>query len=291
MNRTFRVGANLAVGLMLATAMPACSKEKAESVALVNRGVRALDREDTETAASYFKRALRVSPENADAHYHLGLVETHFHHNGEQGLAHFLEAESLVPNDRDVLFEIGRYKIETGSLNDGTSYINRVIDLDPNNAPAWYWKGVALESEGEVSKANLAYREAVTIDPEFSPAFVALGSLYEKHEAIDEARAVYAEGIRHNPDSPNLLNNMGILHLKAGSHDAALEHFQRAIARDSSRSDALFNLAFAYAQSGRHRLAVRNLDAFIRRIDPEEKQTIEVARALREALYMELMAE
>ncbi|MCB9729481.1 MAG: tetratricopeptide repeat protein [Deltaproteobacteria bacterium] len=278
----------LGAAAAMSLALSGCDKAKTDAIALVNQGVAALERGDVGTAQSNFARATRLDPENATAHYQLGLVLRYHREEPAEALKHFQTAEQLSPDDPDVLYQIGRLQTSEGQAESGLTYLNRAIEADPNMEPAWYFKGEALKALGRLQDADAAWREAIAIQPQDARPFLALAAMYEAHDADDAARAVYEAGLRHNGGNADLLNSLGVLELRRNQNDAAIKHLNDALSRDGSRTDALFNLSFAFAQAGKTKEAIQHLGAYVTHADPlTEKGNLRVARGLHEALVLD----
>jgi len=298
--------ATIALAVVLALPAAGCSKSKRESSQLLNQGVRAFDKKQYDAAYSFFRKAIELYPENAQALYHMGLIDFYQRDDAELARRHLEDAKKLDPKDRDVLYTLGRLKIE--KLNEhegGISDLDAAIALDENYHPAWYWKGKGLIKLNKFDDADAAFRECATIDPKYSRCFVELGGLYEKFEHEKEAEAVYREGLKHSSGNPNMLNSLGVLLMKQAKYEGAVENFRGVLSRDQTRFDALFNLAFGYSQMAQRkkedtdeqaearkkknlRRAIGYLDKFIGMADKRDKENIRAAQSLKNALVTEL---
>ena len=289
-----RPAARLAAVLTLTAALslvgPGCDKNKTDAIVLVNQGVKALDRGDIGTARAHFGRAARLDPNNAAAHYHLGLVMLYHADEPAQALIHYETAQRLSPGDVETLYQLGRLLVLQDDAQGAIAHLDQATKLDPNHAGAWHYKGKALRKLERAVDADTALRESITIDPTLNRSYLALGDLYESVSALDAAKAVYSEGLHHRPRDPDLLNGLGVLALRQSKTDKAIEHLTEALSRDGNRIDTTFNLAFAYAEKGDARLAITHLNHYMSSADPvAEKTNLRVARALKDALQAEVV--
>jgi tetratricopeptide (TPR) repeat protein len=283
--RTCTIGWTL---IALSICATACSKTRTDAISMVNQGVHALNRGDVETANGYFRRAARLDPNNAAAHYQQGLIANVHQHKPDEAVKHLERSLALNGNQVEVLYQLGRLHTEANRLPQAVELLSRALQLDPNHAGSWHYKGIALLQTGDKAGADLAWRESVAIDPTRARSFLALGSLYEAVHADEAARAIYIEGLAHNRASANLLNSLGVLELKFREVESSIEHLNQALSRDASRADTLFNLSFAFAEAGRRRDAVLHLNAFLNRAAPlTDKASMRVARALKDTLLAE----
>ena len=66
---------------------------------------------------------------------------------------------------------------------------NEAIRLNPNDAEAYYIRGVAYEDKGELDKAIADYTEGIRIDPKNAMAYKIRGDAYEDNGELDKAKA------------------------------------------------------------------------------------------------------
>jgi tetratricopeptide (TPR) repeat protein len=148
--------------LALSLGATACSKAKTDAINMVNHGVRALNRGDVETANGYFRRAARLDPENATAHYQQGLIALAHQDDPVAATEHLQRALALDPNQVEVLYQLGRLHGQAGRHAESIEMQDRALQIDPNHAGAWHYKGVALLATNDKSGADLAWRESQT---------------------------------------------------------------------------------------------------------------------------------
>lgn len=151
--------------------------------------------------------------------------------------------------------------------------------------------GRSLESEGDLDKAMLAYREAIRLDPKRADAHVRMAIILDRagrfaeavphYEAALKARPGDAEifcdrgyslclqsknveaevalrqAIAKNPDLARAHNNLGLLLGRTNRPDAALAEFRQA---GCPEADAHLNLAFALGQDRKWAEARRHLE-------------------------------
>ena len=281
------------IALVVASAallFSACKPERTESINLINAGLAKESEGSVELAYADYYRAATVDPENHRAFFHMALVEEFDREELDKARGHLQQAWAVAPDDRDVAYHLGRLQV-TGEAPDhkaGLGFLDAALALDPNYAPAHYHRGLALVALERFKEADAAFREAIACDPTYSMAFRELGLLYERFDHEDAARAVYEAGIGTATDRTDLFNNLGFLQMRLKKPAEAVASFEKALAQNATRADTAFNLAFAHVEYGAPQRALQLLNDFLARADLEDSEHIQAAKALADALQLEL---
>lgn len=147
-------------------------------------------------------------------------------------------------SDPDVLNAYGIALAQLGRSAEAAQQFQRVLDLDPNNAPAYQNLGIAALSAGDLRAAEENLNRALQL----------------------------------NPRLPLALNTLGVVYVRKGDAAAAQDAWKRAFELDRRQYDALFNLALIAAQRGDEAESRRALEEFVR-IAPRSRYAQELARA------------
>lgn len=299
MRLTFVVSASrVAARLFLATALAAtsvgCAKERTESIKLINEAIQKEKLGNTEVAYALYARAVAIDPTNHRAHFQMALIDLYDKKQPDKARDRLLEAEKLVADDRDVLYQLGRYYLSleqpglTGSaprdatnLDKALSYLDKALAADPNYAPAMYWKGYALMAKDNGPEADKALRAAIALDPKYAPAWRDLGELYERFDQTTAAAEVYKRGLEFSDDTSELLNALGSLDMAEGRPKDAIVRFEAATQKAPDRNDFIFNLAMAFVAADDTKNAFRFLGEYINRDDGTHGENVKVAHMLR----------
>jgi protein O-GlcNAc transferase len=141
----------------------------------------------------------------------------------------------------------------------------RVLDVQPNHAPALYLQGVVARSEGDTSRARERFRAAVDVAPDYVDARVALVTALVDAGDVQPAMAIARAGLERDPSSATLRRALGQSALACGDAEAAFAAFDESLRRDPSDADAHYN----------HGVALQRL-----------RQPAEAARAYQRALTL-----
>ena len=134
-------------------------------------------------AADAERKAVALSPLDADAHYNLGVTL--------QDLGRFEEAEScyaqaivLEPDLAEAHNNYGNMLKELGRLDEAEASCNQAIALKPDYAEAHNNLGNTLKELGRLAEAEVSYKQAIVLKPDLATAY---WNLYGSQETIQSA--------------------------------------------------------------------------------------------------------
>jgi protein O-GlcNAc transferase len=138
---------------------------------------------------------------------------------------------------------------------------DRVLALEPTNAPAHYNRGLLLNSSGNPKLAEDAFAAAITYRPHFPDAYAGRGDALEAQGRLEEATEALREASRQAPAHAGYILNLGNLLRKAGNVDEAESSYRRALRIDPGYVAVVRALAIALRDQGRHAEACSTLEA------------------------------
>ena len=115
------------------------------------------------------------------------------------------------------------------------------IELDPEYAEAYNYRGIAYLSNGDFDNAIADYTEAVELDPEFTDAYKDRATAYFASSDFDNAITDYTKAIQLDPDDINTYNYRGLARFGNSEVDKAIDDFSRAIQLKPNSADAYYN--------------------------------------------------
>jgi len=126
-------------------------------------------------------------PENAEAHYNLGVVLSNMG-DSAGAVAAWERAVELAPEDPRPRNNLAIRYAQQGSLTEARELLERSVELDPGNAEAAFNLGVVYDQMGESAEAIRWIERSVELDPE-NPRFnFALGMIYRALGREEQAR-------------------------------------------------------------------------------------------------------
>jgi predicted O-linked N-acetylglucosamine transferase (SPINDLY family) len=123
--------------------------------------------------------------------------------------------------------------------------IAKAIQINPNSAPAYSNRGLALQALTRLDDALVCYNKAIAIKPNDAEAFNNRGNVLAKLKRFDDALASYDKAITFNPAQADPFSNRGNVLKELKRLDDALESYDKAIAIKPDYADAYFNRGIA----------------------------------------------
>jgi tetratricopeptide (TPR) repeat protein len=158
-----------------------------------------IEMDDFEPALDLTKEILFKAPSNKLALLRRGRIE--YHLNMEYDGLHLFLADSIYPNDIDVLEYLGRYCAQIGDYEKAINYIDSAIHISRNDVDLYYWKATFHEENNQFNLAEESYTQAIKLDST-EQNFLNRARFYEKFEKyLNKAEVDYTNVIKLNPKS------------------------------------------------------------------------------------------
>lgn len=253
-------------------------------------------RQDWSEADASFMRAVRLNPNLAMAHLHLGLTLQAEQKPG--ALEEVRRADALAPRNPVILAQLAQLMIAGGDDREAIPLLREALSANPGSATIEYPLGLALQRTGDVNDAipllqkavaaegknaevltNLGMalcqaqrakeavpilRNAVALAPRNATARENLAAGYVQLSQFDDAVAQLREALRVDPNAPQLHYDLGLaLKMKDDNADAMPE-FEVAEKQNPAAPEPPYALGLLYLQAGRYADAERELQTTLR---------------------------
>ena len=270
----------LALLVAVAGLWTGCSADEAQSLNIMNLGVKAYNEGNYPNAVKHLKEANQVWPENDKANYMLGQIYLWKYDQPEQAIVYFDKATTQAPDEADYWYHRGHCQTVLKKYTDAESSLGRAVELNPKHAEAHYRLGVLAERQGKPKKGAEHYMNSVRADARIPYAYYNLGDLYFRNSKFEQARRVFKNGVDNNPDHPELHHGMGLAYVALDRKQEALVEFQEALRLKSSYPSALYNIGMTYVDLGDKARAKTYLEKFVNQaVSGENSARITAAEA------------
>jgi tetratricopeptide (TPR) repeat protein len=180
---------------------------KADSAICANLGMALLIKGDSTGAMMNFNKAIRINPNNAEAHYNLGNA--------------YLSQSRLA-------MAAGEYR--------------KAIGARPNYAKAYGNLAVALASMGESDEAIKNFRRVVELEPNSPDAYFNLAGILADKGLVDEAIGHLRKVVELVPQDASVRCELARLLLQQGKIEQAIAEYEGALKIDPANKEALAGL-------------------------------------------------
>jgi len=208
------------------------------------------------------RQAIALAPQLAEAHLALANVYNDGPLDFGQAGVEYRRALALGSGDARVLSNAGGNAAYMGHFDVGIAAARRAVVLDPLNRSSHTGFGLTLYLARRYQEAAAAYAEAISLNPNFAPAYAERGLALYGQGDLEGARA----SCEAQPDFWYDQQCLAVVYERLGRHadaEAELNKIQAA-AGDA----AAYQYAAILAQWGDHAKALGWLDVALRMRDP-----------------------
>ena len=135
-----------------------------------------------------------------------------FHEENKLNLAR-IEYKKLLeqfPKNINILYLLGTLEIQSNNFKNGTYYLLKAINLNPNVAPFYNNLAVAYTELSNFKDALFYVNNAISKKNDYYEAYNTKANIYFKQKKIDEAIDSYKKAISLNPKYVEAYNNLGV---------------------------------------------------------------------------------
>ena len=209
-----------------------------------------------------------LAPGLAEAYFRLGWLYQESPVNLDAAIANYTEAIELDPQDAAAYFNRGLAWYDQDDLDRAIADYTEAIKLAPQFALAYNNRGIASSDQGDFDRAIADYSAAITFDPQYAAAYSNRGTAYKAKGDLDRAIADYTKAIKLDPQDAIAYNNRGLVWYDQDNLDRAIAGYTEAIKLDPQYAPAYFNRGNAYKAKGDLDRAIADHSAAIK-LDPQ----------------------
>lgn len=179
-------------------------------------------------AENYFRKAITMNPDRADAHIGLAKV-VHDLGKLDDALALFRKAIALDPQDCDTRMTLGLLLQTQQKYEEAEACYLHALEIQPNLATALNNLGGLCRKTGRNETAIAYYKKAILLEPGFAEAHFNLGATLHKLAIYAEAEQCLLKAMDLKADFAEAHSEYGLLMQHYGKLDLAEKKFRLAI--------------------------------------------------------------
>ena len=153
--------------------------------------------------------------------------------------------------------------LNANRIHEAKILYERLIELEPNHADAWFMLGVIHGDTGLPDIGIQCLERALEIDPALPDAHLNLANLLMQRGQTEPAIAHLQQSVVLDPEYAEAWMLLGRIHGETGQYVDAAQFFQKALALWPESQEVRFNLANALSSSGRINDAVQHLQSLL----------------------------
>ena len=181
-----------------------------------------------EPATEEAREAVRLNPDNADAHlilaqlYQMQAVGPEAEETIRKAAAEFEEVARLQPTDGQSILNLAGIYGQLQEHADAARVWGLYLVLDPGNFEAHVQRGTHLLLAGESDAAAEVLRTALELEPDSARAYQILGEISARGEQADEAIDYYRKALEVEPGNIRVHLALGEILQQEGRSEEAL---------------------------------------------------------------------
>ncbi len=148
---------------------------------------------ETDSALKYFQESLRIKPDHLAANVSVGDLYREKLNNPKQALNYYLKASKIDSNYKKSNYWIGWCYNESEKFDSAIFYLQKVVEIDPDNTPVSIELGFAFYSLNKFSEAIKAFKPALVAKPKPELALFYTAMCFVKTGNKEEALRKYNE--------------------------------------------------------------------------------------------------
>jgi tetratricopeptide (TPR) repeat protein len=215
--------------------------------ALVYKGQIQLHNNETGGAVDSLQNALRNDPNNAVAHYQLGIAYEQ-QHDTARAETEWRESVRLRPDLTDAQRALAAVELQRGDIDALLATAQQIITAQPYAADGFLLKGIAEIVRQRYAEAQQDAEQAAQRAPQSPAPYVQLGNVQLAQKRYPDAEKFYQQALDKDPGSADGLSGLMNSYFAQKDYDKAIAAARAQIAKSPNTSNfydllgtALFN--------------------------------------------------
>lgn len=179
-------------------------------------------------AQHFYRKAVDLRPDCADAHLNLGGLASELGDH-DQAIARYAKVLESFPDDPVAYANRCRAHIALDQLDLAVDDCDKALELSPGFAFAHLQRGSAFDRRLDFDSASTDYSRALAEAPDYAEAYFRRANAHLNLDDLNGALADYTRAIDLRPDDALYRMNRGTLLAMAGKWDAAVADYGEAI--------------------------------------------------------------
>jgi tetratricopeptide (TPR) repeat protein len=208
-------------------------------------------------------RSAQLMPDFPENHSSLAYIFYRLD-DAPNAIAEARTALSMDPQNAEAYQFLGLAQYSNGQYGAAVHAFVESLARDADNVDTYYDLGITLHAAGSASAAINAYRQAIHLNPAFWQAHSNLALILHEQDKLDEAITEYREAKRLAPEEASVRNNLGNTYCDKGDFDAAMLEMRELYRQHPEWEQGHTCLARAYLSKKDYGNAIDELQLAVR---------------------------
>jgi superkiller protein 3 len=208
-------------------------------------------------------RSAQLMPDFPENHSSLAYI-FYLLDDGPNAIAEARTALSMDPQNAEAYQFLGLALYSNGRYRAAAHAFVESLARDADNPDTYYDMGITLHADGNLPAAINAYRQAIYLKPAFWQAHSNLALILHEQSKLDEAIAEYREAKRLAPEEASVRNNLGNTYCDKGDFDGAILELRELYRQHPEWEQGHTCLARAYMSKKDYGSAIEELQLAVR---------------------------
>ena len=178
-----------------------------DTEALVYRGQIQIRDGHANEAIDTLQAALKNEPDNATAHYHLGIAFDQIG-NIAQAESQWRDAVRLLPTLAEAQRALAAVALRRNDMPSLEQAATQVVALQPKSPDGYALLAVSAMNQKQFPKAEEQIRKAIDVAPQSAVGYIQMGNLRQLQKQYSEAEKSYQQALEHDPSSADALSGL-----------------------------------------------------------------------------------
>lgn len=210
-----------------------------------------------------FTRSAQLLPDFPENHSALAYI-FYLVDDGPNAIAEARTALSMDPQNAEAYQFLGLALYSNGKYGPAVHAFTESLARDASSVDTYYDLGITFHADGNEPAAIAAYRQALHLNPAFWQAHSNLALILHEQRKLDEAIAEYQEAKRLAPEEASVRNNLGNTYCDKGDFDAAILELRELYRQHPDWEQGHSCLARAYMSKKDYSGAIDELQLSVR---------------------------
>lgn len=200
---------------------------------------------DINGAETYYKGLMQNYPSNPLVYEEYGGF---LYRTGRitESVIQFENAEILENNDTEIKLKLGILYLETGEYRKALNKLHYVLQQDPGNDAAVYYRGIAFLNIGETSAAQRIFESINPQSDYYVNSIIQLAILSEREGDTDRAVELLESGMEKFPENPGIVNYLGQIYRNKNDYSKAISIYEDYLGTHPDSQQIIYSLAVTY---------------------------------------------